>query len=173
MQHAQIDDTPHATPRIMPMGLAPIMRTTRPCTPASSSHGAYTIWGKKVESKTDNGEDAHRSSSSMRTQGGTPMTKTDDGEEDLWIFYTGGAHIKTSLHLHRRTCSALRAFKHDGLAEWSKALASGASPQGRGFEPHSRHLLCRPLLTDAAARASPPTIRNRLYASHAHCWGKR
>ena len=25
----------------------------------------------------------------------------------------------------------------DGLAEWSKALASGASPQGRGFEPHS------------------------------------
>ena len=28
----------------------------------------------------------------------------------------------------------------DGLAEWSKALASGASPQGRGFEPHSRHL---------------------------------
>ena len=28
----------------------------------------------------------------------------------------------------------------DGLAEWSKALASGASPQGRGFEPHSRHM---------------------------------
>ena len=27
--------------------------------------------------------------------------------------------------------------KHDNLAEWSKALASGASPQGRGFEPHS------------------------------------
>ena len=27
--------------------------------------------------------------------------------------------------------------KHDSLAEWSKALASGASPQGRGFEPHS------------------------------------
>ena len=25
------------------------------------------------------------------------------------------------------------------LAEWSKALASGASPQGRGFEPHSCH----------------------------------
>ena len=29
----------------------------------------------------------------------------------------------------------------DGLAEWSKALASGASPQGRGFEPHSCHFL--------------------------------
>ena len=28
----------------------------------------------------------------------------------------------------------------DSLAEWSKALASGASPQGRGFEPHSCHL---------------------------------
>ncbi len=29
----------------------------------------------------------------------------------------------------------------DSLAEWSKALASGASPQGRGFEPHSCHFL--------------------------------
>ena len=32
--------------------------------------------------------------------------------------------------------------KHDSLAEWSKALASGASPQGRGLEPHS----CQPLV---------------------------
>ena len=30
---------------------------------------------------------------------------------------------------------------HDTLAEWSKALASGASPQGRGFEPHRCHNL--------------------------------
>ena len=29
----------------------------------------------------------------------------------------------------------------DSLAEWSKALAPGASPQGRGFEPHSCHFL--------------------------------
>ena len=29
------------------------------------------------------------------------------------------------------------------MAEWSKALASGASPQGRGFEPHSCHSACR------------------------------
>ena len=29
--------------------------------------------------------------------------------------------------------------QHDSLAEWSKALAQGASPQGRGFEPHSCH----------------------------------
>ena len=27
------------------------------------------------------------------------------------------------------------------LAEWSKALAQGASPQGRGFEPHSCHFI--------------------------------
>ena len=27
----------------------------------------------------------------------------------------------------------------DSLAEWSKALAQGASPQGRGLEPHSCH----------------------------------
>ena len=29
------------------------------------------------------------------------------------------------------------------MAEWSKALASGASPQGRGFEPHSCQCLRR------------------------------
>ena len=28
----------------------------------------------------------------------------------------------------------------DSLAEWSKALAPGASPQGRGLEPHSCHV---------------------------------
>ena len=40
-----------------------------------------------------------------------------------------------------RACTPQRlTFKtpyNDSLAEWSKALASGASPQGRGFEPHS------------------------------------
>ena len=37
--------------------------------------------------------------------------------------------------------------KYDSLAEWSKALASGASPQGRGLEPHSCHIVpqTRPL----------------------------
>ena len=29
----------------------------------------------------------------------------------------------------------------DSLAEWSKALAPGASPKGRGFEPHSCHFV--------------------------------
>ena len=36
-------------------------------------------------------------------------------------------------------CSFLRKLQ-DSSAEWSKALASGASPQGRGFEPHSCHV---------------------------------
>ncbi len=40
-----------------------------------------------------------------------------------------------SPQLLRRASLMLR----DSLAEWSKALASGASPQGRGFEPHSCH----------------------------------
>ena len=30
--------------------------------------------------------------------------------------------------------------KHDSLAERSKAVARGAIPKGRGFEPHSCHL---------------------------------
>ena len=39
----------------------------------------------------------------------------------------------------------------DSLAEWSKALASGASPQGRGFEPHSCHFatICRQMGSSA------------------------
>ena len=40
----------------------------------------------------------------------------------------------------------------DSLAEWSKALAPGASPQERGFETHSCHLcstnVTLPLLPD-------------------------
>ena len=39
------------------------------------------------------------------------------------------------------TWAAHHPFSHDSLAEWSKALASGASPKGRGFEPHSCHAL--------------------------------
>ena len=37
------------------------------------------------------------------------------------------------------TAQHQRPIGQDSLAEWSKALASGASPQGRGFEPHSCH----------------------------------
>ena len=42
----------------------------------------------------------------------------------------------------------------DSLAEWSKALAQGASPQGRGFEPHSCHFIssCSCLVVDKTNR---------------------
>ena len=33
-----------------------------------------------------------------------------------------------------------KGFVEGSLAEWSKALASGASPKGRGFESHSCHI---------------------------------
>ena len=46
------------------------------------------------------------------------------------------------------------------LAEWSKALASGASPKGRGFESHSCHsfarVRCRFLITKVPK--PPPSI---------------
>ena len=53
----------------------------------------------------------------------------------------------------------------DALAERSKAVAQGAIPKGRGFEPHRRHLdnLCfdsfsLPLSSEAAkTEASAPT----------------
>ena len=40
---------------------------------------------------------------------------------------------RTNTHTHMHNWQ-------DSLAEWSKALAQGASPQGRGFEPHSCHI---------------------------------
>ena len=46
-----------------------------------------------------------------------------------------------TLHVNVMSISkALVMLRRDSLAEWSKALAQGTSPQGRGFEPHSRHL---------------------------------
>ena len=57
---------------------------------------------------------------------------------------------------------------HDSLAEWSKALASGASPQGRGFEPHSCHfqLHWRVLATSGAPYGSlgPPCFTVGIWA---------
>ena len=47
---------------------------------------------------------------------------------------SGPCRIAISDATHTLSC--------DSLAEWSKALASGASPQGRGFEPHSCHFFC-------------------------------
>ena len=48
------------------------------------------------------------------------------------------------------------------MAEWSKALASGASPQGRGFEPHSCHFVGRrQAQANSNARSRP--------RQHCHC----
>ena len=35
--------------------------------------------------------------------------------------------------------SSGKVVGEDSVAEWSKALALGASPQGRGFKPHRYH----------------------------------
>ena len=48
------------------------------------------------------------------------------------------AQLWKSIVSHAR--KSLAFHLQDGLAERSKALASGASPQGRGFEHHSRHM---------------------------------
>ena len=40
----------------------------------------------------------------------------------------------------RGTSDPAEMHDQDSLAEWFKALASGFSPQGRGFEPHSCHM---------------------------------
>ena len=52
--------------------------------------------------------------------------------------------------------------RQDSLAEWSKALASGAGPQGRGLEPHSCHfdvaILQKRLVPLAAHTLPPPPI---------------
>ena len=45
---------------------------------------------------------------------------------------------RNSFHGH-----TLCHVEQDNLAEWSKALASGASPQGRGFERSSCGLLTK------------------------------
>ena len=45
----------------------------------------------------------------------------------------------------------------DSLAEWSKALASGASPKGCGFEPHSCHGLIN-MIEQIFAHGSPTAL---------------
>ena len=48
------------------------------------------------------------------------------------------------------------------MAEWSKALALGASPQGRGFEPHFCHFL--PMLGRALLFAYVGDFRQQKYS---------
>ena len=57
---------------------------------------------------------------------------------------------------------------HDSLAEWSKALASGASPQGRGFEPHSCHFRWQCPRPPRRAYATARTARHR----RRNCWAE-
>ena len=52
---------------------------------------------------------------------------------------------------------------YDSLAEWSKALAQGASPQGRGFEPHSCHWVRRGFLLHMALVAKPQVRNDRAH----------
>ena len=47
-------------------------------------------------------------------------------------------------------------YNIDSLAEWSKALASGASPQGRGLEPHSCHSSPEQVECSGSAMATCP-----------------
>ena len=61
-----------------------------------------------------------------------------------WCCRTTGAAPKTRTPLTPHLPPlhpALRHHRQDALAEWSKALAQGASPKGRGFEPHRRHMI--------------------------------
>ncbi len=54
-----------------------------------------------------------------------------------------------------------QAHAQDSLVEWSKALARGASPQGRGFEPHSCHF-ARLACVCARPRSVNVTLRAQL-----------
>ena len=55
----------------------------------------------------------------------------------------------------------------DSLAEWSKALASGASPQGRGFKPHSCHLRT-PLVSQALNPTTRQTLDSKIHTPENH-----
>jgi hypothetical protein len=55
---------------------------------------------------------------------------------------------------------------HDSLAERSKAVAQGAIPQGRGFEPHSCHYWNLSILWAAEILTAEATLRFLLEASN-------
>ena len=59
---------------------------------------------------------------------------------------------------------AMHTFQ-DTLAEWSKALAPGASPQGRGLEPHS----CQLVHKRQRAQLHVDRARSALLASSGSC----
>ena len=64
-----------------------------------------------------------------------------------------------------RTQWCLCSAQHDSVAEWSRALASGASPQGRGLEPHS----CQLAHKRQRAQLHVDRARSALLASSGSC----
>jgi hypothetical protein len=64
---------------------------------------------------------------------------------------------------HCVVVARMTAHGQDSLAEWSKALAQGASPQGRGFEPHSCHWVRRGFLLHMALVAKPQVRNDRAH----------
>ena len=71
--------------------------------------------------------------------------------------------ITTFMILLQRGCSPsmmISRSAQDSLAEWSKALAPGASPQGRGFEPHSCHFSCMPRRQRSDSSKSNGVVKN-------------
>ena len=64
----------------------------------------------------------------------------------------------------RKSFFSARRTSQDSLAEWSKALAKGASPQGRGFEPHSCHLV----LPATANKPAHAAAQHKQTHTHTH-----
>ena len=62
--------------------------------------------------------------------------------ESLWCFLEPVLQAFVGLLGFTAAPAQGKPLCQDSLAEWSKALAQGASPQGRGFEPHRCHLMC-------------------------------
>ena len=64
--------------------------------------------------------------------------KSGNVELQIGSFTSGVTQEKKSTRPHSTICDMnhITAHYQDNLADWSKALASGANPQGRGFETH-------------------------------------
>jgi hypothetical protein len=64
---------------------------------------------------------------------------------------------------HCVVVARMPARGQDSLAEWSKALAQGSSPRGRGFQPHSCHRVRRCFLVRRALAAKPQVCNDRAH----------
>ena len=71
-----------------------------------------------------------------QTKGGAIL---NDADTD-WMLWAHVNHLHQDDHRHFLGHVDIDPPSQDSLVEWSKALAPGASSQGRGFEPHSCHL---------------------------------